>query len=490
VINPVETIGKARRRLAIVAASQAVAYAIAPAAVLCAMAVVLPSLDGLMRNVFGYHLGPALTSDFRLGLGAAAAAALAVSAAMALREWRRCNDFVAAAERIDGVLNAHEEILTLATLADPGRADARAERTPLFPILWRRAAAYLEKLDPEKSFRFEIGAPLSRGSLAALAIIVALALAMMALVRPPTPEEAQARRLRDIAREVEKSGIGGTSLAHALDAAASALENPKLPPEEKLKVLADVMRNVERQEPRLGEPKGKGESAKGEGTGKGESGSGKGEGAGKGEGGSGNQGKGQGAGGEKNKQGAEKQLSELKDELKKAEAKVESESAPKESPMPKPEPGEKQGSASVPKEDRNKPGPLKEPSASGEQKMPKPGESPAAKEQEGKGGKNETSQKASSQGDTRLGQTPRPVRYEKFYKPGEHGPMMDLRDARYLLFRLPPAVPSGPGGKTVADTSRPEASTPYSNAPLKPEKLEASPDERQLIPPRYRELIQ
>jgi hypothetical protein len=30
---------------------------------------------------------------------------------------------------------------------------------------------------------------------------------------------------------------------------------------------------------------------------------------------------------------------------------------------------------------------------------------------------------------------------------------------------------------------------PYTNAPLKAERLPASPDEQQLVPPRYRELI-
>jgi hypothetical protein len=41
----------------------------------------------------------------------------------------------------------------------------------------------------------------------------------------------------------------------------------------------------------------------------------------------------------------------------------------------------------------------------------------------------------------------------------------------------------------VPDSARPQASTPYTNSPLKQERLPVSPDEQQLVPPRYRELI-
>ena len=42
---------------------------------------------------------------------------------------------------------------------------------------------------------------------------------------------------------------------------------------------------------------------------------------------------------------------------------------------------------------------------------------------------------------------------------------------------------------TNADTNRPTASVPYANVPLKAERLYATPQERQLVPPRYRDLI-
>jgi hypothetical protein len=96
-----------------------------------------------------------------------------------------------------------------------------------------------------------------------------------------------------------------------------------------------------------------------------------------------------------------------------------------------------------------------------------------------------------SQGDTHLGEIPKAVNYERFYNVGEKGPPIDIRDARYVTFRLPTDVVSGNGeGKTVRDTAHPTATTPYTNAPLKEQRLPVSPDEQQLVPPRYRDLIQ
>ncbi len=92
-------------------------------------------------------------------------------------------------------------------------------------------------------------------------------------------------------------------------------------------------------------------------------------------------------------------------------------------------------------------------------------------------------------GDTHLGQFPAPVRFERFYKAGEHGPPIEIKDARYVLFRIPPATTASGAGKTVLDKERPTASTPYSNLPLKEERITAAPDERQLVPPRYRDLL-
>ena len=66
---------------------------------------------------------------------------------------------------------------------------------------------------------------------------------------------------------------------------------------------------------------------------------------------------------------------------------------------------------------------------------------------------------------------------------------LNLNDARYVVFKIPSGATSGDEGKTVIDTERPQATTAYTNAPLAPTSDTAPPDERQLVPPRYRELI-
>ncbi len=66
---------------------------------------------------------------------------------------------------------------------------------------------------------------------------------------------------------------------------------------------------------------------------------------------------------------------------------------------------------------------------------------------------------------------------------------MDIKNARYVLFRIPPAVQSGGRGKSVIDNERTSATVPYENLPLKDERIAAEPDERQLVPPRYRDLL-
>jgi hypothetical protein len=89
-----------------------------------------------------------------------------------------------------------------------------------------------------------------------------------------------------------------------------------------------------------------------------------------------------------------------------------------------------------------------------------------------------------------LGEFPKAMTYERFYKQGDKGPPIELKDARYVTFRLPTAAASGQGdGRVVHDSAAPAATTPYTNAPLREQRLVASPDEEQLLPPRYRDLI-
>jgi hypothetical protein len=93
----------------------------------------------------------------------------------------------------------------------------------------------------------------------------------------------------------------------------------------------------------------------------------------------------------------------------------------------------------------------------------------------------------SSQGDTRLGEFPTPAKTQRFSKGGSDA--LSIHDARYVMFRLPTVNPVGPGGTTVIDPNRTKATAPYVNAPLKETSSDAPPDERQLVPPRYRDLI-
>jgi len=64
------------------------------------------------------------------------------------------------------LLDSQEQILTFATLANPSGPEAmRARRTPLFPVLWRRAIACFEGFDAKREFRLEVGEPLRRSSI-------------------------------------------------------------------------------------------------------------------------------------------------------------------------------------------------------------------------------------------------------------------------------------------------------------------------------------
>ena len=62
-----------------------------------------------------------------------------------------------------------------------------------------------------------------------------------------------------------------------------------------------------------------------------------------------------------------------------------------------------------------------------------------------KSGKNEKG----GHGDTHLGEFPVAENFQRFYKPGEGAPI-EIRDARYVVFRLPTEVVSASGGKIVA----------------------------------------
>ncbi len=511
--NPVQTIALTSRRIAKLAALRTFLFSLVPAATAIVIAF---SLDTIGENTWEL-LGYVLTADrelaLQVGLVLAAGSIVAASAVQAVFVYRREHDFMAAAAEIDERIRGHEEIVTLAALSDPAHIqEARAQRSPLFPLLWRRAIAYFEGFDPRFEFRLDWRRPLTRSTIFSAAGAILMLIATLGLVRPPTPLMAEAQKLRKIAREIEKSSPSPAQLALAAKVrdVAKALENPKLPPQQKTEKLEQLMRDLQKQQQQqqqgqgAGAPKasggGEGKSAdknatgesKGEGEGKGQGqGAGKAEGAGAektGKGGGKEKG-GEGSGSGNKAQQAQKQSIELQNELKKAQAQVEAEGAKNPSPEnTQAGSGQDKGKGESAGNKPGEKGAGKEPNPNMAGNIPMPGAKGGSKP-----GGNEANgperQGGSNQGDTHLGEMPAPVKYQRYLKPGEKGEALDIRDARYVMFRLPSAAPSAGGGKTVLDTGRPKATAPYANVPLAPTRDDAPPDERQLVPPRYRELI-
>ncbi|HXN13425.1 MAG TPA: hypothetical protein VN865_09985, partial [Candidatus Acidoferrales bacterium] len=369
-----------------------------------------------------------------------------------------------------------------------------------------------------REFKLEVGEPLMRSSIFAGVIAIAMVLATLGLVRASTAENREAARLRAIAEEIARSSTSSddTALANKIRAAADALENPAMPPEEKKKRIEDAMREAKHAAEKRnisesgknqaagksaaqsgkgnGKSQGQGNSSSGSGSGQGKAGTGAGQtvggnNPGPGKGGSGNN-SGKNNGGNassKNDQNKGNQSNiELQNELAKADAQVETANAKNPGPDSKPGDDKNQGGANKPGDnqkaggqpDPNRPGDLPKPGANGDRNIPSAGGNPKNNKDMG-----------SNMGDTHLGEMPTSTNAQRFLKPGEKGSPIDLKDARYVMFRLPGAPTSGNGGKTILDTDRPKATTAYVNAPLAPTSDDAPPDERQLVPPRYRDMI-
>lgn len=496
-IDPIEIIGKARHRIAELAALRVAIYVAPPVLTTLALGLAFEAIGPATWERWGYVLAPSHGWILRVGLLAATAAGLVIGGLIAMLAWRRASDFVEAAAQIDSRLDAKEEILTLATLAGPKHADDTS-RSTLFPILWRRSIDYLSKFDPANEFRPELKRPLARSSALTLALIVALGLSMLALVRPPHPLEIQARKLRSLAGEITHtdSSPGAKALAEQLRSTASDLDNAKLPPERKLEQLALLMQKLEEiRNPPEAEKKnqptgsGKGDSNKGKGQGKGDTGKGDGQGKGEDQSGEG-PGKGEGSGGKD--KGGEARMMEVRNELSKSKLQIETETKePDKSKAAANQEKKKTEQAVQAGNKSNQPGPTNDVGGLAQANRPKPDQSGGPEQRKGSESAKDQQKKDSGQpgGDTHLGQFPAPVRFERFYKAGEHGPPIDIKDARYVLFRIPPATTASGAGKTVLDKERPTASTPYSNLPLKEARITAAPDERQLVPPRYRDLL-
>lgn len=484
-----------------VEAARAACYAVAPAVVAAVLAVVIRPLGAITWERWGYLLSPDKAAMVELAMWVAAGAAILAGAALGARAWIRANDFLRAADEVDNAVGGHQQILSLASLADPAQPHpAVAERSPLFPLLWRAATGFLSGFDPRRAFPLALGRPLARSSALGAVLGAVMILATLGLVRAPTPLETTAAQLRALARELASTGANSSDLALAskVRELANNLSNPKLPPEKKLEQIRQVMKQAERHKQQAG--KGTGATAKG-GSGKGSAASSeaKGESKGNANGSGTGSGKGtskngqataknhQGSGGNNKGKGGESQSVKLQNELSKAQAQVQEANAKNPSPA---KPGQQQAKGEAPKPGTNAnqkgAGPQPNPNQPGN--IPQQGAAGKKNIPQGGGKQNARHDQGSHMGDTRLGEFPAPLKYQRYLKPGEKGGL-NIRDARYVMFRLPSATPVGAGGVSVADKSRPKASTPYVNAPLKEAGAGAPPDERQLIPPRYRDLI-
>jgi hypothetical protein len=512
--NPIEIIGSAGARIARLAAIRVFLCAVGPALTAIALGLLLGPIGDLTWTKWGYSMAPDRADALSLSLLAVGAIALVAGAVLAYRAYRGRIDFLGAAAELDYLLDSQEQIVTLATLANPmGPEGIRARRTPLFPVLWRRAIACFEGFDAKREFRLEVGEPLRRSSILAGVVALAMILATLGLVRAPSPESTEAAKLRAIAVRIARSSSAAddSTLVAKIREAADALENPKLPPEEKKKRIQEAIQQAEkaaekRNNSQSGKDQGTGKSnaqtgkgnskatgqgkseSAGNGEGKAGTGEGKneaGKGSGKNESGKGGKGSAKNDNNDKNK--GDKSSIELQNELAKAEAQVETADAKNPGPDNRPGDDKNKGGAK-PGDDQNRkggnqpnpnlPGNIPKPGANGNRNIPAAG-----------GNNKDNTDRGSNLGDTHLGEMPLPVSAQRYLKPGEKGGPLDIKDARYVMFRLPGARSSGGSGKTVLDTERHKATTAYVNAPLAPSSDNAPPDERQLVPPRYRDMI-
>ncbi len=500
-LNPIESIARTRKRLAQLAATEAALVGVLPVLAALAFAYSTDFIGATAWQRWGVIIRPAAARNFHRGILVLALLELMATGFLILFAWRRAAGFVDAAEKVDELVGAHQEVLTLAALVDPSHPQEPKDRSPLFALLWRHCISHLETFDPRRVFRLAIVPPLGRSALATLAIAAGVVLTLFFLMHRPTPIEAGAYALRDFANRIDVPGASSAAqqIAEAARDVANDLENPRVPPTQQLAELQAIRQEIAKFQ---NEPSGSQQAANGSGAGNGNgSGNGAGSGNGSGSGNGGGQGKGAGSaaggngagtgpGGQNQAKARDPQSARMQKSLDQAQAKLEQTATTQQSPQ------------TASNQDK---------SASGT--LPQAGSSPGAgagtnpqgsghslTAEKGQLAQNQTSTSAGtnpgfrresgSQGDTHLGEFPKPVNYERYYKLGEQGPPIDLKDARYVTFRIPAAtVSKGGEGRLVRDNGAPVAAAPYTNAPLKQEGSPATPDEEQLLPPRYRDLI-
>jgi hypothetical protein len=484
--DPIEIIVRSRNRLARLAALRTVLHAALPLAATLAIALDLDALNALAFNHFGYLMEAAPARVFQnslLGL------MLVQMVAVALVMWRarpHAGDLIRTAEQIDQFVDGQQEVVTLATLSDPANPEAVSQRSSLFPMLWKRVIAHLEAFDPRAAFRLELREPLFRSFILAALVVIFLCIAAFALMTRATPVQSVVHRLQLLADTIATSAGGPAQqqLASAVRDVAKDLINPELPPQVKRAELQALEHELEESRKRR-------QSA---GTGKGNSsgggdgnGSGGGQGAGSGSSSGNGSGLSQNGSGAANRGKATQQIVELHNDIAKAQMNLEQEagSANRSTAARNNSPN---GSRSAPKQGTNQNQPGGQKSSNGSGQVPQPSSLASSKMPPAQSPGAHPSDRG-SMGDTHLGEFPKPGNYQRFYKLGEAGPTINVRDARYVTFQLPTEIESAGAGAMVPDNNRPQAITPYTNSPLKQERFPVLPDEQQLVPPRYRELI-
>ena len=488
--NPIDIILGARKRIARLAAIRTLLHAALPLGVTLAIAISFNFLNGLAFDHIGCLMDPVPARLFQFSLFLSALVGLVAVALSGWRAWSYGNDFIRTAEQIDQCVGGRQEIVTLAGLSDRARPEAANLRSPLFPLLWERVSASLQAFDPGSAFALELREPLTRSSILAGVAVIVLGAAAFALMTRPTPAQLVTHRLQLLSNTIAVSAPGPAEqqMAAAARDVAKDLVNPKLLPQEKIAELRALEQELQKFQARnstarTGRGNSSGNGSGGDSSGNGSGGEGQGRGSGSGNG-SGNS---QSGGGGVKAGKANQQMIELRNDIAKAQIKLEQEadSANKTTTARN---NSSKGTQAAPKPGSNPNQPGGQNSANGSGQVPQPQTLGSAARQSGQNPRARPNDRGSL-GDTHLGEFPKPGNYQRYYKLGEHGGTIDIRDARYVTFQLPTEIESAAAGAIVPDNTHPQATTPYTNTPLKPQRLPASPDEQQLVPPRYRELI-
>jgi uncharacterized membrane protein YgcG len=465
------------------------------------LALSVDRIGDVVMNRWGYIVPSDNASHWRSAVLAAAAFEVLATAALAFYAWRKAADFEDAAARIDELVGARQELITLAGLANPSRPESKETRSPLFAVLWRHAIAYLDSFDPRRAFSLKPARAVTRSILLAIVTVAGALITVFFLMRTPTATQAAAYALRNFARSIDVSASSQAAheMAEAARDVAKDLENPRVPPPQQLAELRAIQQQIQKyQNEQSASQQGSG-SATGNGSGKGSGGgSGSGSGSGNGNGGEGKgagsnssaSGSGSGSSGGEKSDKADARNIQLQKKLDKAEAKLE-DSSQTQSKTQGANDQDKSAKGTIPQAG-NSPsaGAGDNAEGTGNIKLPEPGKLAQNRSPSSSGNSAGVKNDNGTQGDTHLGDFPKPANYERYYKLGEQGPPVDIKNARYVTFRIPAAVVNkGGAGQLVRDNGAPVATAPYTNAPLKQENSPALPDEEQLMPPRYRDLI-